>query len=934
MNAPVACTIVANNYLAYARVLTGSFLERHPDGRMFVLLVDRPDPAIRYDKEQFTAVFAEDLGIPGFLHVAFRYSILELSTAVKPFFLLHLHRLTGCERLCYFDPDILVTGDLGTIYQRLGEADAVLTPHISAPVEDGLVPGERDFLLSGIYNLGFLGIAFNERTVELLEWWHRRLYRECLHAVQRGLFVDQRWMDLAPAFLDRISIYRDVGCNVAYWNLVHRTLTRTGDGWQVGTVPMRFFHFSGYSLDRPETISRYQNRFVLSDRPDLWMLFTEYARRLRAAGHPELVRLPYAYDRFADRTPIPDVAREALRVTDPLAQRWPDPFATKEPDSFIAWLEQPDDPAAPVVLPRLALFLWEVRVDLQQAFPHPEKADRIAFAQWFAQRDETEKIGVRFIRRVVASLRQAGVSAVRTPRGLTVTDRMVAGVAAGDELAGALAQDELDWLSSDAAFEADRRPRVPRLAMMLHRNRADLQRAFADPLGVDRTRFALWFATYGRSEYFLPGAVVAPVLRSLPLRDQMWARLWWQRQKVRRRQGGRRRHAGLQVAAAPVEETSPPKPPQIAGLNVVGWATAPTGVGEACRSTLRALQEAGLRHALWSLGASAADNPRVGEAGGAGGQGLPYEITLFHVNADMMEPISRQLPRALVTGRYQIGYWFWELAHFPLSFAGAFSIVDEVWAPTRFCQQAFSALAPCEVRWVPPAVIPPAAAPIDRRELGIDPGEFLFFFAFDALSVPDRKNPEGLVKAFAQAARKARRPLRLLLKINHAEASPELVEFFQELSANLPITVVSRCMNRGEMDSLTAACDAYVSLHRSEGLGLPLIEAMYLGKPVIATGYGGCTDFLDDSTGWVVRHTLTVLDQPRGPYPAGSVWAEPDVESAAAHMIEVASNPEAAAVRAAAGRRRVTEIYAPAAAGARFREEMERILDKTGRCTD
>jgi len=934
MNAPVACTIVANNYLAYARVLTGSFLERHPDGKMFVLLVDRPDPSICYGEEQFTAVFAEDLGVPGFLHVAFRYSIIELSTSIKAFFLLYLHRTTGCEHLCYFDPDILVTGDLGAIYQRLGDSDAVLTPHISAPVEDGLVPGERDFLLSGIYNLGFLGISFNERTVEFLEWWHRRLYRECLHAVDRGLFVDQRWMDFAPAFLDRISICRDQGCNVSYWNLIHRTLSRTDDGWQVGAAPMRFFHFSGYSLDRPEAISRYQNRFVLSDRPDLLMLFADYARRLRAAGHPKLVVLPCAYDRFADGTPIPDVAREALRLTDPLAQRWPDPFSSQRSDSFVAWLEQADDPAAPVALPRLALFLWERRPDLQQAFPHPEKADRMAFAQWFAQRDETEKIGLRFTRRVVASLRQAGVS-VRTPRGMTVADRMAAGVSAGDDLAGALPQDELEWLSNDALLETDRRPRMPRLAMMLHRNRTDLQGTFADPLGADRARFALWFATHGRAEYSLPGAVVAPVLSTLPLRDQMRARLWWQRQKVRRRPDGRRRQAAPAEPAVPVAEvTRQPGPPQIAGLNVVGWATAPTGVGEACRSSLRALQEVGLRHALWNLGASAADNPRAGEVGGVGGQGLPYEISLFHVNADMMEVVSRQLPRALVTGRYQIGFWFWELAHFPLSFADAFSRVSEVWAPTRFCQQAFSPLAPVEVRWVPPAVIPPVAAPIDRRELGIDPGEFLFFFAFDALSIPDRKNPEGLVTAFAQAVRKCHRPLHLLLKINHPEAAPELVESFQEVAADLPITVISRGMSRGEMDSLTAACDAYVSLHRSEGLGLPLIEAMYLGKPVIATGYGGCTDFLDDSTGWVVRHTLTVLDKSRGPYPAGSVWAEPDVESAASHMIEVASNPEAAAVRAEAGRRRVTEMYTPAVAGARFRDEMERILDKRGRCTD
>ena len=111
------------------------------------------------------------------------------------------------------------------------------------------------------------------------------------------------------------------------------------------------------------------------------------------------------------------------------------------------------------------------------------------------------------------------------------------------------------------------------------------------------------------------------------------------------------------------------------------------------------------------------------------------------------------------------------------------------------------------------------------------------------------------------------------------------------------------------LDGLTAACDAYVSLHRSEGLGLPLIEAMYLGKPVIATGYGGVTDFLDDETGFVVHHRLATLQRSHGPYPAGAVWAEPDIAHAAALMRALADAPEIAAARIAAARRRVTELY-------------------------
>ena len=177
MGGPVACTIVANNYLAYARAFTRSFLARHPDGKVCVLVVDRPHPGHDYGREPFDVTFVDELSIPGFLHVAFRYSILELSTSVKPSYLLHLHRRLGCEHLCYFDPDILVLGDLTDLYDRLGRVDAVLTPHLTAPIEDALVPSERDIMQSGIYNLGFLGISFNARTVAFLEWWARRLHR-------------------------------------------------------------------------------------------------------------------------------------------------------------------------------------------------------------------------------------------------------------------------------------------------------------------------------------------------------------------------------------------------------------------------------------------------------------------------------------------------------------------------------------------------------------------------------------------------------------------------------------------------------------------------------------------------------------------------------------------------------------------------------------
>ncbi|HEV7507649.1 MAG TPA: glycosyltransferase [Thermoanaerobaculia bacterium] len=921
MNAPLACTIVANNYLAYARAFTRSFLERHPAGTVCVLIVDHPQPGHRYEDEPFAVTFADQLGIPGFAHFSFRYSIVELSTAVKPWFLLHLHQTLGCDRVCYFDPDILIFGDLGELYDRVGRADAVLTPHLTAPIDDSLVPSEREILLSGIYNLGFLGLAFNERTLAFLDWWKQRLYRWCLHEVNKGLFVDQRWMDLAPAFLARMEILRDPGYNVAYWNLIHRTLAQRDGAWWVGDVPLRFFHFSGYDFNRPDNLSKFQNRYTFAERPDVLPLFQLYGESIRRQGQQEVQDYPYGYGRFANGVAIPDLARRVLRQVDPEGVRWPEPFATTGPDSFFDWLRQPADGDEFIPLPRLALLLWDHREDLQRLFVRPWAEDRLRFAEWFVQATASAAEGIdpAFTAGFERTVRLASAPAEQTMTRLT----SLTGPPAPE---GELGASKIAWLTADAGHEPRRRPRVSRLALEMHRQRADLLRAYPDPLGADRKSVALWFVTSGRHEYSLPKSVVLPVLRTLSWRQRVWARLWWERQKRRQKivkQAAARQEgtAGADAIPPPTRTAGPP------GFNVIGWSTSPTGVGEACRGTLAALDLAGLGSALWPLDDGGLDGQTDGAAAGISHGGLPYEVSLYHVNADMMETVHSRLPRGFTAGRHRIGYWFWELAHFPVTFARAFRHTDEVWAPSRFCQQAFQSLATVEVRWVPPCVVPTMAAPASREALGIDPGSFLFFFAFDALSVPERKNPFGLLAAFTQVARESRRPVHLLMKVNHAELEPGFIAELRSRCAGLPVTLLTGTLSRGQLDGLTAACDAYISLHRSEGLGLPLIEAMYLGKPVIATGYGGVTDFLDEETGFVVRHGMTALERPQGPYPEGAVWAEPDADHAASLMLALAEAPEAAAPKIAAARQRVLDLYGPEAAARRFRCELARIRE-------
>ena len=131
--------------------------------------------------------------------------------------------------------------------------------------------------------------------------------------------------------------------------------------------------------------------------------------------------------------------------------------------------------------------------------------------------------------------------------------------------------------------------------------------------------------------------------------------------------------------------------------------------------------------------------------------------------------------------------------------------------------------------------------------------------------MPERKNPAGLLAAFARAARGGGPPAPPAAQGEPRGGRAGYVDELRRRAAGLPVTLLTGTLRREALNGLTAACDAYVSLHRSEGLGLPLIEAMYLGKPVIATGYGGVTDFLDDETGFVVRHRLTPSTAPQGP---------------------------------------------------------------------
>jgi hypothetical protein len=318
-----ACTIVSPNYLAYARTLSASYLEQHPTHQFFVLVVadlglgDRS----KFEGLGFTPVLLGEIGLEDIKREGMKYDILELNTNVKPTFMKYLLRTFDLEKLVYFDPDVFVYSPLAMVFDVLDAACAVLTPHMTAPVNDGKFPSEQDILYNGTYNLGFIAIRRCGESERLLNWWEERCLELGFSEGRTGLFVDQKWMNLAPGMFEGVAILRHAGCNMAYWNLQERWLSRDSDGRRVvnGDSVLCFFHFSGIVVDDPEMLSKNMDRFTLAERPDLQDIFASYKSAVLLNRDAEREAIPYGFDRFTDGTAVTRLAR---RIYSTHQTRW------------------------------------------------------------------------------------------------------------------------------------------------------------------------------------------------------------------------------------------------------------------------------------------------------------------------------------------------------------------------------------------------------------------------------------------------------------------------------------------------------------------------------------------------------------------------------------------------------------------------------------
>jgi glycosyltransferase involved in cell wall biosynthesis len=776
MNHPAACTIVARNYLPHARALAESYRRHHPGARFYLLVVDQlptgvePGPGI-------TLIKPEQLELPYLFEMCFKYDVTELSTAVKPTLLALLLDEYGEDEVLYFDPDILIARPLTELKSLLDESSIVLIPHLLKPIPlDGKRPNETDILIAGAYNLGFIGLRKSRATAEFLRWWEQRLRDHCMVDPSRGLMTDQKWIDLIPGLFPQAKILRDPTCNVAYWNIHSRPITRRGKRFFADGKPLAFYHFSGFDPRQPRALSKHQDRTEVVDGSALADLLDVYVDLLMQHGYETARAWEYGYSRFETGIRVNSILRQMyLKLDKQTQQRFGDPFKTAHSNSFLSWATTPTTDG------QLSPFLervYRMRFDLISTFPDINGQHREPFLRWV-----------------------------------------------------------LETGTREMGFEEE-------LAVM----------------------------------------------------------------------------GGL-----PITATVQSSPGGVQGINVCGYLRNESGLGAAARGYIRAIKHLGLNVAMKDVSHSSLNRSEDSTISEDHDQ-HPWPVNLICINPEQHFQAMPHIGDGFVKDRYNIGVWAWELPRFPEKWQDRFQYFDEIWVGSSFVADALAPASPIPVVTIPPVLTSIARGSREegRRLIAAEKRDFVFLFTFDFHSYFERKNPLAVINAFKLAFNRAR-GVKLIIKCVNDDFKPEHLQSMRQQAKGYPISILTGYYSDRQMRDLSEAADCYVSLHRTEGTGLTLADAMALGKPVIATGWSGNTDFMNGFNSFPVRYQLVKLKDNIGPYRAGETWAEPSVEHAAELMRFVRTHPREAKARGAAAKAEIETRYSEAAIAELIRHRLKVI---------
>lgn len=324
------------------------------------------------------------------------------------------------------------------------------------------------------------------------------------------------------------------------------------------------------------------------------------------------------------------------------------------------------------------------------------------------------------------------------------------------------------------------------------------------------------------------------------------------------------------------------------GVNVSGYFKGEFGVGQSGRLIAQACNESGLPVKSIS---NTNTKSRQEEEFDDRDSNTYYPVSIAVVNADQFALWRNDLPTELTLKSRFIGVWAWEVEDFPVSNHGAFALVDEIWAVSNFVREAILPHTKKPIFVVPtPIVAPVITEQLNRDSIGIGSDEKFNLFIFDYFSVFNRKNSLDLVSAHILAFPNQDGPKLVIKTVNGASHRSQEQQLLYAAAERADILVFDEYLSREQMHALVNECETYISLHRSEGYGLTIAEAMSLGKPVVATGYSGNLDFMNEENSILVPFKITKIGSGSEPYPKDSVWAQPDINFAAKAIRELHEN--------------------------------------------
>lgn len=575
----------------------------------------------------------------------------------------------------------------------------------------------------------------------------------------------------------------------------------------------------------------------------------------------------------------------------------------------------------PVDIPAIILLIWQLRDrDLQQLFPLTSLAGRKGLLNWCVLHGFREYAALRDAHAFQEALDSPAMP-VDQPCAATgtahfITQKMMLLAEARPDLQLDLTRikhlqqfilwyllcgmEETGWHKQGLTthqvkylFTASETPGLNRLQNLLHVSQDDIQNAF--PLPETLPAYIAWFRRFMTEHRTLMDS-----LRSRPPGDAA-------------------------VFPAPGKKRRKP------GVNVIGYAYGELGIGEDARMAVKSLLAAGVPVTLINFPPGMQTSQMDRSMHEHVGEKPLYDVNLFCLPALEQARFFAERGSAWINGCYNIGYWPWELSSWPAEWNHLFLLVDEVWASSRHIQRALKAASPVPVRLVPMAVELPAVGKLQRRDFGLPEHTFLFLFAFDLNSSAIRKNPKACLLAFQlafplESSSQNHSDVALVIKIHPPRASNSEWEELKRLQRQDPrIFLIEQTLEKADLLALYRCCDCFVSLHRAEGFGRSIAEAMLLKKPVIVTGYSGNLQFTGERNALLVRYKPVRLKKNDYPYGNGHRWAEPSIKDAAEKMRQAYTETAATRTRAELGFDTIKKLHNIDYVGSHYRRLLREI---------